>query len=401
MQGRAVRGAGRARRGRCAPRAGRPAGPATFWRVAAAGRDFYEILGVARGADEAELKKAFRRKARELHPDVNKEPDAEARFKELARAYETLSDPQTRAAYDRFGEEGLRGRPAPDVDFGSFQDLFDAFFGGDVFGRRGGGRRGGEDIGLAVRIAFVESALGVTRELEFEAKGTCATCEGTGAAPGAEITRCALCGGEGQVRQVTRGPFGQFVRAQLCPQCNGAGQVPEEPCPDCLGRGVTTERRSRTVDIPAGIAHGQQIRITGEGHAGEAGAPAGDLYVQVAVSEDERFIRDGLDVVTRVAVPVTDAMTGATITVPTVEGDTEMELRPGTQPGDELVLRGKGFPAIQGRGRGNQRVVVEVRVPRVITEEGRAAVARLGEQLNERSYREDEGFFDRLKHAFR
>ena len=369
--------------------------------MASGTRDLYEILGVDRGAGEAELKKAFRRKARELHPDVNKEPDAEARFKEVARAYETLSNPETRAAYDRFGEEGLRGRPGPEVDFGSFQDLFDAFFGGDVFGRRGASRRGGEDIGLSVRIDFVESALGVSRELDYEAMGTCETCEGSGAAPGAEITRCALCGGEGQVRQVTRGPFGQFMRAQVCPQCHGAGRIPEEACPDCRGRGVRPERRQRTVDIPAGIAHGQQIRITGAGHAGETGAPPGDLYVQVAVAEDPRFVRDGLDIVTRMAVPVTDAMTGATITVPTVEGDTEMELRAGTQPGDELVLRGKGFPAIGARGRGDQRVLIEVKVPRVITEEGRAAVARLNEQLTERSYREDEGFFDRLKSAFR
>jgi molecular chaperone DnaJ len=370
--------------------------------VASAGRDFYEILGVDRGADEAELKKAFRRKARELHPDVNRSPDAEAQFKELARAYETLSNAETRAAYDRFGEEGLRGRAAPNVDFSSFQDLFDAFFGGDVFGGgRGRSRRGGEDIGLAVRIDFVESALGVTRELDYEAMGPCDTCEGTGAAPGAEITRCAMCGGEGQVRQVTRGAFGQFVRAQVCPQCQGAGRVPETACPDCRGRGVRPEKRHRSVDIPAGIAHGQQIRITGEGHAGDTGAPAGDLYVQVAVNEDARFVRDGLDIVVQMAVPVTDAMTGGTLTVPTVEGDTEMELRPGTQPGDELVLKGKGFPAIGARGRGDQRVVVEVKVPRVITEEGRAAVARLGEQLTERSYREDEGFFDRIKSDFR
>jgi len=369
--------------------------------VAAAGRDFYEILGVPRGAAEAELKKAFRRKARELHPDVNKEPDAEARFKEAARAYETLSNPESRAIYDRYGEEGLRGRPAPDfADLGSFQDLFDAFFGGDAFGRRGA-RRGGEDVGMAVEIGFAESATGVSRELSYEIRASCGTCDGSGAAPGTEVRRCALCAGEGQVRQVSRGPFGQFLRTQTCPQCNGAGRIPDEPCPDCRGRGVRPERRADTVEIPAGIAHGQQIRVPGGGHAGEAGAPAGDLYVQVAVTPDPRFVRDGLDVVTRVAVPVTEAMTGATITVPTVEGETELELRPGTQPGDELLLRGKGFPAIGARRRGDQRVIVEVRVPRVISEEGRAAVARLGEQLNERSYREDEGFFDRIKHAFR
>jgi molecular chaperone DnaJ len=365
-------------------------------------RDYYEVLGVARDASDDDIKKAFRRRARELHPDVNPDAGAEARFKEAAQAYEALSDPETRAVYDRYGAEGLRGRPggADFADFGSFQDLFDAFFGGDLFGRQGG-RRGGDDVGVAVGISFVESAQGVTRELEYEVIGGCDVCEGSRAAPGAEIIRCSVCGGQGQVRQVARGPFGQFMRGQTCPACRGAGEVPSEACPACDGRGRLPSVQTLSVDIPAGIAHGQRIRIPGRGGAGEAGAAAGDLYVQVAVSEDERFGRDGLDVVTRVAVPVTDAMIGATVTVPTVEGEAEIELRPGTQPGDELVLRGRGFPALAGRGRGDQRVVVEVRVPRVLTEDGRRAVDGLADALDERSYREDEGFFDRLKHAFR
>jgi molecular chaperone DnaJ len=203
------------------------------------------------------------------------------------------------------------------------------------------------------------------------------------------------------VRQVARGPFGQFLRTQVCPDCRGAGEAPAEPCPDCRGAGRRPSVSRLTIDVPAGIANGQRIRIPGRGAAGERGAPPGDLYVLVQVAEDERFARDGLDIVTRVAVPVTDAMVGATVTVPTVDGEAHLELRPGTQPGDEVVLRGKGFPALNGRGRGDQRVVVEVRVPKVQTEEGREAVARLAEHLTERSYREDEGFFDRLKHAFR
>jgi molecular chaperone DnaJ len=365
-------------------------------------RDYYEILGVARDATDDQIKKAFRSKARELHPDVNPDPGAERRFKELAEAYEALSDPETRAVYDRYGAEGLRGRPGPEfADFGSFQDLFDAFFGGDVFGRRSTGPRGGDDIGVAVEISFVESAQGVTRTVEFDAAGTCPDCAGGGAAPGAEIARCAMCQGQGQVRQVSRGAFGQFVRAQTCPQCRGAGELPSEPCPGCTGRGRVATRQSLSVDVPAGIAHGQRIRVTGRGGAGERGAPPGDLYVQVAVAEDDRFAREGLDIVTRVAVPVTDAMLGAVVTVPTVEGEADLELRPGTQSGDELVMRGRGFPAVSGRGRGNQRVLVEVRVPRVLTEEGRRAVEGLADALDERSYREDEGFFDRIKSAFR
>jgi molecular chaperone DnaJ len=364
-------------------------------------RDYYEILGVSRDASEDDIKKAFRKKARELHPDVNADPGAEAAFKECAEAYETLSDPEARELYDRYGHEGLRGRPATDfADFSSFQDLFDAFFGGDVFGRRGG-RRGGDDIAVAVQLSFVESATGATRPLEIDVLGVCETCSGSGAAPGSHMVRCETCGGQGQVRQVARGPFGQFLRTQVCPACRGDGESPAEACADCGGRGQRPTVQSLTVDIPAGIANGQRIRIAGRGAAGERGAPAGDLYVQVQVAEDERFRREGLDVVTRVAVPVTDAMVGATLTVPTVDGEAHVELRPGTQPGDEYVLRGKGFPALSSRGRGDQRVVVEVRVPRVQTDEGKQAVARLAESLDARSYREDESFFDRLKHAFR
>jgi len=252
-----------------------------------------------------------------------------------------------------------------------------------------------------VHIDFVESALGATRPVEYEVVGACETCGGSGAAPGSHMARCPMCGGQGQVRQVARGPFGQFMRTQVCPECRGAGESPAEACTDCAGRGRRPAVHSLTVDIPAGIANGQRIRIPGRGAAGERGAPSGDLYVHVQVAEDERFRREGLDVVTRVAVPVTDAMVGASVTVPTVDGEAHIELRPGTQPGDEYVLRGKGFPALGARGRGDQRVVVEVRVPRVQTDDGRSAVERLAEQLDARSYREDEGFFDRLKHAFR
>jgi molecular chaperone DnaJ len=372
-------------------------------------RDYYDILGVSRDASDDEIKKAFRRKARELHPDVNPDdPDAEALFKQAAEAYEVVSNPETRAIYDRHGHAGLNGRPgASDFsDFGSFQDLFDAFFGGDIFGRGGGGGGGrrqsaGQDIGVVVQIAFVDSAAGIAREIDYDVASACETCDGKGYPPSARVDRCATCAGQGQVRQVTRGPFGQMMRTQVCPTCRGRGEVPSESCATCGGGGRTTERRTLNVEIPAGIASGQQIRLTGRGHAGDFGAPAGDLYVQVDVLADDRFRRDGLDVVTRVAVPVTDAMIGATITVPTVDGEAPIELRAGTQPGDEFVLRGKGFPAIQGRGRGDQRVVVDVRVPRVINDEGRAAVDRLAEQLDARSYREDEGFFDRLRHAFR
>ncbi|MEQ8833380.1 MAG: molecular chaperone DnaJ [Miltoncostaeaceae bacterium] len=370
--------------------------------------DYYEILGVDRSAGEDEIKKAFRRRARELHPDVNPSADAEAQFKAAATAYETLSDPQRRQIYDRYGEEGLRGAGGgggPDFGNVSFQDLFDSLFGGAGFG--GGspfGRQGpapGDDVGVVVEIGFAESAAGTEREVTYEVVGACETCEGTGAAEGASLDTCPTCSGAGRVRQVTRSPLGQLVREQVCPQCRGKGAIPSTPCASCRGAGRARSTRTVSIEIPAGIAHGQSIRMSGGGAAGEPGAPAGDLYVQVAVAEDERFVRDGLDVVTRVAVPVTDAMIGATLSVPTIDGEAEVELRPGTQPGDEFVLSGKGFPQVGGRRRGDQRVVVEVRVPRVRGDEDRRAVEALADRLDERSYREDEGFFDRLKHAFR
>lgn len=374
--------------------------------MATSKRDYYELLGVPRDASEADIKKAFRRMARELHPDVNQDdPTAEARFKEVAEAYEVLSNAEQRELYDRYGHEGVNGRTGPDMsDFSSFQDLFDAFFGGDVFGRgRGRGRRQppGDDILVGTEVTFAESALGVEHEVEAEIIETCAPCAGGGARPGGRVERCQQCGGQGQVRSVARGPFGQFLRTEICPDCHGDGEIVLDKCEECQGRGRVVGVKRFQVQVPGGIAHGQRIRLAGRGHAGGAGAPAGDLYVEVRVTPDERFERQGLDIVTHLAVPVTTAMLGGTATVPTVEDEHEVELRAGTQPGEEIVLKGKGFPSLQGRGRGDQRIVVDVQIPRVTNEAGREAVARLAEQLTEKSYKDDEGFFGRIKHAFR
>ncbi len=367
-------------------------------------RDYYEVLGLSQGASESEIKRAFRRKARELHPDVNPgDPTAEAQFKEAAEAYEVLSDPQTRAAYDQYGHEGVKARAGGGPDFssfGSFEDLFSAFFGGaDPFG--GGGNGAGEDLLVEAGISFVESAHGVASTVEVERIEHCDTCEGSGAAPGTALERCTTCGGQGQVRQVARGPFGQFLRSQVCPECRGRGELPKQRCPACVGQGRRSATAKIEIQIPGGIANGQRIRIPDAGNAGRLGAPIGDLYVQVRVREDERFDRDGLDVVTRVSTPVTDAILGVELTVPGLDGDETIEVPAGTQSGEQIVLKGKGFPAIQGRGRGDERVIVEVKVPKATSDEAREATERLAEVLDERSYREDEGFFDRLKHAFR
>ena len=368
-------------------------------------RDYYDILGVPRDASEADVKKAFRTLARKLHPDVNQEdPTAEARFKEVAEAYEVLASAESRELYDRFGHDGLNGRPASDfAEFGSFQDLFDAFFGGDIFGRGSGRRRTppGDDLLVGIEISFVESALGAERDLELEIIETCAACSGSGAKPGGRVERCSTCNGQGQVRSVSRGPFGQFLRTELCSDCRGSSEIILDRCEDCEGRGRRGALRTFQVQVPAGISHGQRIRLAGRGNAGGPGAPSGDLYVEVRVTPDERFERDGLDVVTRLPVPVTVAMIGGTATVPTVEDEQQLELRPGTQPGDVLLIKGKGFPSLQGRGRGDQRVVVDIQIPKVTTDAGRQAVAGLAEHLTEKNYRGDEGLFDRIRHAFR
>jgi molecular chaperone DnaJ len=370
--------------------------------VSTTSRDYYDVLGVPRGADDETIKKAFRKLARELHPDVNRDdPNAEERFKEVAEAYKVLSEPETRAAYDRYGHAGLRGGGAPNMgDFGSFQDIFDAFFGGDIFGRRGGTRRqAGDDHLVSVEISFVESAVGVTRDVDVQLVEYCDTCEGTGAAPGSELVRCTRCNGQGEIRQVARSALGQFVRASVCPQCTGEGQIPSRQCPDCGGAGRTRGRRTISVDIPAGIADGQRLRLPGRGHVGDPGAPAGDLYVEVAVADDERFIRDGLDILTKVSIPVSDAMTGVTVTVPTIAGDAQIDLSAGTQPFAEHVLRGKGFPAVQGRGRGDQRVIVEVVVPKVTSSEGRELLAELAKHSEEKG--SDDGLLGRIRSVFR
>jgi len=367
-------------------------------------RDYYEVLGVSREASETEIKKAFRGLARELHPDVNNEPDAEDRFKEAAEAYEVLSDAERRRTYDAYGQEGLRsGGYDPGAGFGSIDDIFQAFFGGGGFGF-GGGRRAaaGGDVGIAVEIELAEAATGVRREVTYDIVDACEHCHGNGAEPGTPITICERCDGAGELRQVTRTPFGQMVRSAPCDVCGGAGKIPQTPCEVCGGGGRTRQSRTSAIEVPAGIEDGQRMRISGAGHAGEPGAPAGDLYVEVQVAEDERFERDGGDLISTVAIPATEAMLGTTVTVPTLEGEEEIEVEPGTQPGHQYVLRGIGLPRLNGRRRGNQRVVLEVFVPTNLSEEQRELTERLDGTLEDENLasRHGEGLFSRVRRAF-
>ncbi|HEU4448913.1 MAG TPA: molecular chaperone DnaJ [Gaiellaceae bacterium] len=370
-------------------------------------RDYYEILGIPRDADERAIKSAFRRLARELHPDVSDHPDAQERFREATEAYEVLSKSETRELYDRYGHEGLRtgGFRPTDFDFGSLADIFSAFFGDDLLGGLGGrsGRRSarGADVLAEVEIELVEAAQGTHRSVPFPVVVACSTCRGTGAAPGTSPTPCRTCEGLGRVQSVASSVFGQIVRTQACPECGGAGQVVESPCADCSGTGRVTEQRELEVDVPPGIHDGQRIRLTGEGHAGVLGGRAGDVYVLVRVRPDPRFVRDGNDIVSSVDLTVTQAALGSTTTVPTLAGDVELEFEPGTQPGDIRVLRGEGMPVLQGRGRGDHRVLVNVAVPRHLTEEQRRLLEQFERSEHERNYRAESGFFEKLRSAFR
>jgi molecular chaperone DnaJ len=348
-------------------------------------RDYYEVLGVGRDASEAEIKKAFRSLARELHPDVNAhDPEAEEKFKEAAEAYEVLSDADRRRTYDSFGHEGLRtGGWAPRSGAFNFQDIFEAFFSGDPFGRAG--PAAGADVGAAIEVTLEEVLEGTSREVSFEVVDICEKCRGNGAEPGTPIRTCERCEGSGQLRQVSRSVFGQVVRATPCDRCGGDGKIPEKPCERCDGAGRTAERRTWEVDVPAGIEEGQRIRIAGAGHAGDAGGRQGDLYVEVGIRPDERFTRQGTELISRTSLPVTTAILGGEITVPTLDGDETIEVAAGTQHGDVAVLEGHGLPPLQGGERGDQHVLFELVVPEELTDEQRELVRELDQALADRA----------------
>jgi molecular chaperone DnaJ len=371
--------------------------------MATTDRDLYELLGVPRDADEATIKKAFRRLARELHPDVSTAPDAEARFREAAEAYEVLTNTETRALYDRYGHAGLRsgGFTPRGFDVGGLGDLFATFFGDDMFGGQARRSRRGGDIGADIEISLVDAARGITVTVPFDVTVPCSTCGGDGVEPGTSPVQCGRCGGSGRLQHVSRTVFGEFVRTQSCPQCRGLGQIVEHPCKACDGDGRLVERRTIDVKVPAGIHSGQRIRVSGEGHSGELGGRAGDVYVQVRVLPDERFVREGNDIFSQVHLTVVQAALGAELQVETLDGPVELALEPGVQPGDVRVLRGRGMPVLQGFGRGDHRVLVNVAVPRRLNDEQRRLLTEFDAASDENTYRHDESFFEKLKSAFR
>jgi molecular chaperone DnaJ len=371
--------------------------------VASLKRDYYDVLGVERGASDKQIKSAFRRLARELHPDVSDHPEAQERFREAAEAYEVLSKPETRELYDRFGHEGLRtgGFRPSDFDFANIADLFSAFFGDDLFGGGGSRRSRGADVMAEVELELEEAASGVKREVRIPVAVPCHTCGATGAAPGTTPKTCQSCGGSGRLQSVSSSIFGQFIRTQTCPQCHGTGEVVATPCPDCKGTRRRTEERALDVDVPPGIHDGQRIRLSGEGHAGELGGRAGDAYVLVHVRPDPRFVRDGNDIISTVDLTMPEAALGTQTTIPTLDGDVELEFKPGTQPGEIRVLRGKGMPVLQGFGRGDHRLLVNVAVPRNLSEEQRRLLEEFARVEHDANYKAEEGFFEKLRAAFR
>jgi molecular chaperone DnaJ len=346
-------------------------------------QDLYDLLGVARDADADAIKKAYRRLARQLHPDVNPDPETQDRFKEVSRAYEVLSDPQKRAAYDRGGDP-FGGAGAGGFGQGpgfSFTDIMDAFFGGNAPGGAGGGRgprprtRRGQDALIRLEIELADAAFGVSRELKVDTAVVCGTCHGDGAAPGSSPITCETCRGAGEVAHVQRSFLGEVRTLRPCAACRGFGSIIPDPCRECSGDGRVRSRRTLTVKIPAGVDSGTRVQLTEQGEVGPGGGPPGDLYVEIAIAPHETFTRHGNDLHCTVTVPMTAAALGTTLTLPTLEADVvddavdtdvetsfDLELRPGTQSGTEQVLRGRGVPGLRG-GRGDLVVNVLVETP--------------------------------------
>jgi molecular chaperone DnaJ len=360
--------------------------------------DYYATLGLSRGASDAEIKKAFRKLAQQWHPDVNGDPAAPERFKEINEAYQVLSDPERRQRYDMFGTAGDAGAGADFSGFGGFSDIFDAFFGGAAATGRRGRPTAGSDLRYDLRVTFEEAILGTEKEIEFPVLGRCDTCGGTGARAGTSPSACPQCNGRGEVRNVRQTMLGQMVNVTTCPRCRGDGKIVETPCETCRGDGRTERRRTLRVTIPAGIDEGHQIRLSNEGEVGPRGGPAGSLYVAVHVVPHPQLKRDGTELVYGADVSIVQAALGTRIQVPVIGGQEEVEIKPGTQPGAEIRLRGRGVPHLRRAGvRGDLHVFVNVVVPTRLSKAQRDALESYAEASGEDV--SEGGFFDRVRDA--
>jgi molecular chaperone DnaJ len=369
-------------------------------------RDFYDILGISRNADQDEIKRSYRRLARKYHPDVNKDPGAEDTFKEINRAYEVLSEPEIRARYDRFGEAGVGAAGAGGYqdfgDMGGFADIFESFFSGFSGGQGQGGRRRGptrgDDLRLDLRLDFKEAVFGGEKEIKISHLETCGTCTGSGAKPGTRPTTCGTCSGTGQVRRATRTPFGSFTQVSACPTCSGTGEVIEDRCDVCGGSGQNQETKKLKITVPAGVDNGTRLRVSNEGDAGLRGGPAGDLYVYLFVAEDAAFKRDGINILSDLKISYLQAILGCTLPIDTVDGPVELEIPTGTQPGTVLTLEDRGVPKLGNPvSRGDHLIMVQVDIPTRMKPEERELIEKLAEIRGEKVNRGGiEGFLGGL-----
>lgn len=359
--------------------------------------DHYEILGVPRDATPDQIKKAYRRLARELHPDANPgDKDAEERFKQVSHAYEVLSDPTKREHYDRFGDE--RGMGAAGFsDFGGISDLFATFFGGAQQRPHSGPQRGA-DILAEVELTLEEAATGVERDVEVPTLVTCDRCEGSGASPGSYPTKCTTCSGTGELRQMRRTVFGNVMTAATCPTCSGSGHQILDPCSGCEGTGRKRVTEVHTVKIPSGVDDGARLRVTGRGQAGHRGGRSGDLYIEIYIKAHETFRRVGDDLGCEVTVPMTVAALGGRVSVPTLDGEEEVEIEPGTQSGEVIRLRDRGMPRLGGRGRGELVALLKVQTPTGLDRRQAELLEELARERGEET--SPRGLFDKIKEAF-
>ena len=378
-----------------------------------ADRDYYDILGIGKGVGVEDIRKAFRKKAMEFHPDRNKSADAEDKFKEINEAYQVLSDSSKRTRYDQFGKAGVgtssgAGQPFDGFDgFGGFGDIFDSFFGSSSGNRRQAQR--GSDLQHRVLLSFEESVFGAEREVELTRLENCSTCSGAGNEPGTLLESCSTCKGNGQVRRAQRSVFGQFTQVTACTSCQGRGSIIKTPCSNCRGGGKERMARKIAVDIPAGVESGMQVRLTGEGDAGSEGGGSGNLYVYIDVQEHQYFDREGSDLTYVLPVNIAEAALGAQKTVPTLDGAQEdLKLPQGTQPGTEFRIKGKGVPHLHSNRRGDLRITIDVRVPGSLDNRQQELLKELAESFsapNETSRNgeddgdDDKGIFDKIKEA--
>ena len=369
-------------------------------------RDYYEVLGVSKGASEDEIKKAYKKLARKYHPDMNPgDKEAEEKFKEVNEANEVLSDPEKKARYDQFGFAGVDPSygagtggaygGAGGFDFGDLGDIFGSFFGGGFGGgqtRRNGPQRG-ESIRASVSVTFTEAAFGCEKEVTIQRSEQCTTCKGNGCAPGTTPEICPDCHGSGVVQVQQRTPMGVFASSRPCQRCRGTGRIIHQPCTDCGGSGAVRKRKTIKVNIPAGIDHGQTISLRGQGNAGKNGGPAGDLLITVMVQPHELFRREGNDVFCEAPITFSQAVLGAKLRIPTIDEPVEYTIPEGTQTGTVFRLRGKGIPVLNGRGRGDQYVTVTIETPRNLSREQKDALKKFSETLGESNYEKRKSFF--------